>query len=65
MIDEFNTITKFYCNITEMSSIIFLISFLIFRLLEEVSELEHSMRQLELKNENSEGSLRDMQVCIR
>ena len=64
MIDEFNTITKFY-RITEMSSIIFYNSFLIFRLLEEVSELEHSMRQLELKNENSEGSLRDMQVCIR
>ena len=38
---------------------------MIFRLLEEVSELEHSMRQLELKNENSEGSLRDMQVRIR
>ena len=41
----------------------FLHSFIIFRLLEEVSELEHSMRQLELKNENSEASLRDMQVC--
>ena len=35
-----------------------------FRLLEEVSELEDSMRQLELKNENSEASLRDMQVIF-
>ena len=34
------------------------------RLLEEVSELEDSMRQLELKNEQSEGSLRDMQVIM-
>ena len=38
--------------------------FLQFRLLEEVSELEDSMRQLELKNEQSEASLRDMQVII-
>ena len=55
----------FWCilYIVEMRSTMFLHSFIIFRLLEEVSELEHSMRQLELKNENSEASLRDMQVC--
>ena len=41
-----------------------IICFFYFRLLEEVSELEDSMRQLELKNEQSEASLRDMQVII-
>merc|ERR1719479_101830 len=31
------------------------------RLLEEVSELENSMRQIELKNDNSETALRNLQ----
>ena len=32
-----------------------------FRLIEEVGELEHTIRQLELKSEESEDRLRDLQ----
>ena len=33
----------------------------VFRLIEEVGELEHTIRQLELKSEESEDRLRDLQ----